>query len=111
MVYKMGRYGRFLACPNFPACRNTKAIVEELDVPCPKCGGKLVIRKSKRGRTFYGCDKYPECDFVSWERPVAENCPRCGSYMVAKQDKRGKYHQCSSDECGHRYELEEQNEE
>ncbi|MGI6705429.1 MAG: type I DNA topoisomerase [Clostridia bacterium] len=110
MVYKMGRYGRFLACPNFPTCRNTKAIVEELDVPCPKCGGKLVVRKSKRGRTFYGCDKYPECDFVSWERPVAENCPQCGSYMVAKQDKRGKYHQCSSEECRHRYEIKKENE-
>ena len=74
MVYKLGRYGRFLACPNFPECRNTKAIQVEIDAPCPKCGGKLLQKTSRKGRKFYGCERYPECDFVSWDMPVSEKC-------------------------------------
>ena len=101
MVIKTGPYGKFLACPNFPECRNTKPIVEEIDVPCPKCHSRIVVRKSKRGRKFYGCEKYPECDFVSWDPPVGESCPKCGSYMVAKDKRDGSVSiQCSNKECG-----------
>ena len=85
MVVKTGRYGKFLACPGFPECKNTKPIVEEIDVICPKCEkGSVVIRRSKRGRKFYGCSRYPDCDFVSWDLPVKDKCPNCGSYMVQK---------------------------
>ncbi|MPN36888.1 DNA topoisomerase 1 [bioreactor metagenome] len=101
MVYKMGRYGKFLACPNFPACRNTKAIVEKIDVPCPQCGATLIKRKSKRGKVFYGCERYPECSFVSWDRPAKEKCPNCGSLMVYKMGQNGGYTVCTNKECGH----------
>ena len=84
MVVKSGRYGKFLACPNFPECRNTKPIVEEVDADCPKCGGSIVVRRSKRGRKFYGCDNYPNCDFVSWDPLVKDKCPDCGSYMTKR---------------------------
>ena len=99
MVYKMGRFGRFLACPNFPDCRNTKAIVEKIDVPCPKCGAALIKRKSKRGKPFYGCERYPECDFVSWDKPAAEKCPKCGSMMVHKVGQHGVYTICTNKDC------------
>ena len=101
MVYKMGRFGRFLACPNFPACRNTKAIVEKIDVPCPKCGAALIKRKSKRGKVFYGCERYPECDFVSWDRPTKEKCPKCGGMMVHKMGQNGGYTLCTDKACGY----------
>ena len=101
MVYKMGRFGKFLACPNFPACRNTKAIVEKLLVPCPKCGAALIKRKTKMGKIFYGCERYPECDFVSWDMPSGENCPKCGAMMVNKIGPRGKYTACSNKDCGY----------
>lgn len=100
MVYKMGRFGKFLACPNFPECRNTKAIVEKIDVPCPKCGAALIKRKSKRGRPFYGCERYPECDFVSWDKPVKDKCPKCGSMMVSKAGQHGAYTMCTNKDCG-----------
>ncbi len=101
MVYKMGRFGRFLACPNFPECRNTKPIVEKLDVPCPKCGAALIKRKSKRGKPFYGCERYPECDFVSWDRPAVEKCPKCNAMMVHKMGQRGAYTMCTNKDCAH----------
>jgi len=102
MVYKTGRYGKFLACPNFPECRNTKPIVEEVDASCPKCGGAIVARKSKKGRKFYGCEKYPECDFVSWDLPVRERCPECGSLMVQKNTGPGqKKIVCTDKNCGY----------
>ena len=100
MVYKMGRFGKFLACPNFPDCRNTKAIVEKIDVPCPKCGAALIKRKSKRGKPFYGCERYPECDFVSWDKPTKEKCPKCGAMMVSKVGQRGAYTMCTEKDCG-----------
>ena len=100
MVYKMGRFGKFLACPNFPECRNTKAIVEKIDVPCPKCGAALIKRKSKRGKPFYGCERYPECDFVSWDKPAKEKCPQCGSMMVNKVGQHGAYTMCTNKDCG-----------
>ena len=99
MVYKLGRFGRFLACPNFPECRNTKAIQVEIEVPCPKCGGKLLEKTSRKGRKFYGCERYPECDFVSWEMPVKEKCPKCGSYMVFKRGKKENYYLCANEAC------------
>ena len=100
MVYKMGRYGRFLACPNFPDCRNTRPILTYIDTPCPKCGKRLLEKISKKNRKFYGCEAYPECDFVSWDQPVNEKCPQCGSYMVEKKNARGeKIYLCSSENC------------
>lgn len=107
MVIKHGRFGDFLACPGYPECKNTKPIVEELKVSCPKCGGKVVVRKSKKGRKFYGCSNYPECDFVSWFEPSDEKCTECGSYMVKKSSKsKGEYLECSNSECKHVKELE-----
>ena len=100
MVIKRGRYGKFLACPGYPECKNAKPIVEELDVPCPECGKKIVVKKSKKGKKFYGCSGYPECKFVSWNEPVNEKCPECNSYMVKKYSKKdGNYIQCSNSEC------------
>ncbi|GGE42063.1 DNA topoisomerase 1 [Pullulanibacillus camelliae] len=97
MVYKMGRYGKFLACSNFPECRNTKPILKKIGVQCPKCKeGEIVERKSKKRRNFYGCDRYPECDFVSWDKPIARPCPKCGEYLVEKKTKKGTVVQCSS---------------
>ncbi|MDP2858224.1 MAG: type I DNA topoisomerase [Bacillota bacterium] len=102
MVKKHGRYGEFLACPGFPECRNTRPIVQELDVACPQCGGALVVRKTKKGRTFYGCSNYPACNFISWDRPLAQACPECGSLLVEKR-ARGRTHiACSNKECGYR---------
>ena len=107
MVYKMSRYGKFLACPNFPACRHTQALPNNIGVPCPKCGAELLERISRKGRKFYGCEKYPDCDFVSWDRPVKEKCPVCGSYMVLKRGAKGVlYHLCANETCRHRVEVE-----
>ena len=100
MVYKMGRYGQFLACPNFPDCRNTKPILQYLDVPCPKCGQRLLVKMSKKNRRFYGCERYPECDFVSWDKPAGEKCPRCGQYMIEKRNNKGEaIHLCINENC------------
>lgn len=109
MVYKMGRFGKFLACSGFPECRNAKPIVKDVGVACPKCKkGRVVERRSKRGRIFYGCDTYPECDFVSWDQPVAEPCPNCGAMLVKKRSKNGATIQCT--ECGYKREEQEQEE-
>ncbi|WP_100373215.1 type I DNA topoisomerase [Bacillus sp. FJAT-45037] len=97
MVYKMGRYGKFMACSNFPECRNTKAIVKDIGVKCPTCKeGNIVERKSKKRRTFYGCDRYPECEFISWDKPISRECPKCQKMMVEKKTKKGVNVQCSS---------------
>ncbi|WP_026701049.1 type I DNA topoisomerase [Salibacterium aidingense] len=96
MVYKMGRYGKFMACSNFPECRNTKAIMKEIGVTCPKCKeGNVVERKSKKQRKFYGCDRYPECDFISWDKPVSRPCPKCDALLVEKKTKKGIHVQCT----------------
>lgn len=109
MVYKMGRFGRFLACPNFPDCRNTKPIVNYISTPCPRCGAKLMEKTSKKNRKFYGCERYPDCDFVSWEMPVAEKCPNCGAYMVEKRGRKGEiWHLCSNETCRHRVEVKQE---
>ncbi|KUJ31310.1 DNA topoisomerase I [Christensenella hongkongensis] len=102
MVYKTGRFGEFLACPNYPECKNTKPIVKQIDVPCPKCGGKVVIKRGgKSGKSFYGCENYPNCDFVSWDKPLEEKCPECGAYMVEAKFRYGgkPYKKCSNPEC------------
>ena len=91
MVYKHGKFGKFLACPNFPNCKNTMAIVKEAGVPCPKCGGAVIEKKTKRGKIFFGCKNYPECDFTSWDKPTTEKCPVCGGIMYEKLSGKRKY--------------------
>ncbi len=96
MVYKMGRFGKFLACSGFPDCRNTKPIIKGTGVVCPSCNtGNIVERRSKKGRVFFGCDRYPDCDFVSWDRPVGRNCPECGQMLITKTNRSGTVIQCS----------------
>lgn len=103
MVFKMGRYGKFMACSNFPDCRNTKAIVKEIGVKCPKCEeGNIIERKSKKRRIFYGCDRFPECDFLSWDKPLARKCPKCENMLVEKKLKKGVQVQCT--ECDYKEE-------
>ncbi|PIC78229.1 DNA topoisomerase I [Sporosarcina sp. P19] len=103
MVYKMGRYGKFMACSNFPDCRNTKAIIKPIGVKCPKCKeGEVVERKSKTKRIFFGCDQYPECDYVSWDKPISRPCPKCQHTMVEKRLKKGVQIQCT--ECDYKEE-------
>ncbi|MBS4207636.1 type I DNA topoisomerase [Bacillus sp. FJAT-50079] len=97
MVIKMGRFGKFMACSNFPDCRNTKAIVKQIGVTCPACKeGQVIERKSKKNRIFYGCDRYPECEFVSWDKPIERPCPKCDSLMVEKKLKKGIQVQCTA---------------
>ena len=96
MVYKQGRYGRFLACSGFPDCRNTKAIIHTIDVKCPKCGDEIVIRKGKK-KTFYGCKAYPECDFISFDKPVSRPCPKCNGLLIEKRTKKIEQIKCT--EC------------
>lgn len=108
MVYKMGRFGKFLACPNFPTCRNAKPILHYIDAPCPKCGSRLMEKTSKKNRKFFGCEKYPDCDFVSWEKPILEKCPKCGSYMVEKRGKRSEIiHLCANETCRYKETAQE----
>ncbi len=97
MVIKYGPHGRFLACPGFPECRNTKPYLEKIGVPCPVCGKEVVLRKTKKGRKYYGCEDNPECEFMSWQKPSLKKCPRCGSYMVEKGNKL----LCSDEKCGY----------
>ena len=98
MVIKTGRYGKFIACPGYPECKNVKKLVQENGAECPKCGGKVVVKKSKKGRVFYGCERYPECDFVSWDEPVKEKCPRCGKTLLRKKGKNPKLY-CITEGC------------
>lgn len=97
MVIKYGPHGKFLACPGFPECKNTKPYLEKIGVPCPKCGKEVVIKKTKKGRIYYGCEANPECDFMSWQKPSKLKCPKCGAYMVEKGNKL----QCSDEQCGY----------
>ena len=96
MVIKYGPHGKFLACPGFPECRNTKPYLEKIGVPCPKCGKDVVIRKTKKGRRYFGCEDNPECDFMTWQKPSAEKCPECGGVMVEK----GAKLVCMDNNCG-----------
>lgn len=97
MVVKYGPHGKFLACPGFPDCRNTKPYLEKIGVSCPKCGKEVVLRKTKKGRKYFGCEDNPECDFMSWSKPVTEKCPKCGGYMVIKGNKIA----CADAGCGY----------
>ncbi len=108
MVVKFGRYGKFIACSGYPECKNIKKIVHETGAECPKCGGKVVLKKTKRGRVFYGCSEYPNCDFVSWDEPTMEKCPRCGKTLLKKKGKHPKFY-CITPDCG--YEKVQENEE
>ena len=97
MVVKYGPHGKFLACPGFPECRNTKPYLEKIGVACPQCGKEIVLKKTKKGRKYYGCENNPECDFMSWSRPVEQKCPKCGGYMVVKGNKIA----CANEQCGY----------
>ncbi|MBR0119131.1 MAG: type I DNA topoisomerase [Eubacterium sp.] len=97
MVIKYGPHGKFLACPGFPECKNTKPYFEKIGVKCPKCGGEIVIKRTKKGRPYYGCENYPECDVMTWQRPSGEKCPKCGNLLVHKGNKLA----CSDDKCGY----------
>ena len=100
MVVKQGRFGKFLACPGFPECRNTKPLLVDTGVKCPKCGGSIVERKTRRGRKFYGCKNYPDCDYTTWDTPLKDTCPVCGSFMLKHQYKNGRaLVYCSNDDC------------
>ena len=97
MVVKYGPHGRFLACPGFPECRNTKPYLEKIGVKCPKCGGDVIMKKTKKGRRYYGCENNPDCDFMTWQKPSAEKCPKCGGYMLEK----GNRLVCAEEKCGY----------
>ena len=100
MVIREGRFGKFLACPNFPKCRNTNPILHPIGVICPKCGADILERKSKTGKVFYGCEKYPECDYTTWDKPLNEKCPDCGAMMVEHVERNGSKRKfCSNPEC------------
>ena len=104
MVIKIGRFGKFLACPGFPECKNTKKIVQATKGTCPLCGSKIVLKKSKKGRNFYGCDGYPDCNFMTWNAPVEDKCPKCGSTLFKKGVKSGKL-LCEKPHCGYERNL------
>ena len=107
MVIKYGPHGRFLACPGFPECRNTKPYFEKIGVACPKCGKDIVLKKTKKGRKYYGCENNPDCDFMSWQKPSKVPCPQCGGYMVEKGNKLV----CADEQCGYVMEKPETSEE
>ncbi len=97
MVVKYGPHGKFLACPGFPDCKNTKPYLEKIGVKCPKCEGEIILKKTKKGRKYYGCEHNPECDFMSWQRPSEKKCPKCGGYMLEKGNKL----MCADNQCGY----------
>ena len=107
MVIKYGPHGKFLACPGFPECKNTKPYVEKIGVPCPICGKDIVVKRSKKGRLYYGCENNPECEFMSWQRPSKEKCPSCGGYMLEKGNKLV----CADEHCGYVMAKPKENEE
>jgi len=99
MVIKMSRFGKFLACPGFPECKNTRPILEETGVNCPKCGGKVYIKKSKKGKKYLGCENNPTCNFMSWDMPSKESCPKCGNFLLKKYSGKKAQYKCSNEEC------------
>lgn len=106
MVVKVGRYGKFIACPGYPECKNVLKFVEKTGVKCPKCNGDVIVKHTKKKRVFYGCSNYPECDFVSWNEPVNERCPQCGGILFKKKDKKPKLY-CATEGCGFEKEFVE----
>lgn len=107
MVIKSGRFGKFLACPGYPECKNTKRIVSEMPGECPLCGAKILEKKSKKGKKFYGCEKNPECSFLSWDPPIAEHCPQCGKTLLKKSGRNGKIY-CSNESCSYERGLKDE---
>ena len=107
MVVKYGPHGKFLACPGFPECRNTKPYLEQIGVKCPKCGREVVLRKTRKGRKYFGCEDNPNCDFMSWQKPVEKKCARCGGYMIIK----GKRLVCADETCGYYEEYKKEEDE
>ena len=101
MVIKHGRFGEFLACSGYPDCKNTKPIINKIDVKCPDCGKDIVTRKSKKGRVFYGCSGFPECNKLYWNKPVNRKCPECSSLLMEKKSKTSNFI-CSNPECGYK---------
>ncbi len=101
MVYKLGRYGKFLACPGFPQCRNAKPIIKESGATCPKCGGKLLVKKSKKGKTYYGCEHNPTCEFMTWDMPLTQECPKCGGLLLENKFRGKKKIYCVNEKCGY----------
>jgi DNA topoisomerase-1 len=107
MVIKYGRFGKFMACKNYPECKNTKPLVNKTGITCPKCEtGEIILRKSKKGRVFYGCSNYPQCDFISWDKPSGDICTECSSYMVEKKNKSETKIVCSNKECKNEKKVE-----
>lgn len=106
MVVKVGRYGKFIACPGYPECKNVLKFVEKTGVKCPKCNGDVIVKHTKKKRVFYGCSNYPECDFVSWNEPVNERCPQCGGILFKKKGKKPKLY-CATEGCGFEKEFVE----
>ena len=101
MVVKVGRYGKFIACPGYPDCKNVKKYVENVGVKCPKCDGDVIIKRTGKGKIFYGCSNYPNCDFVSWYEPVDERCPNCGDILFKRKGKKGGVF-CQHEGCGYK---------
>ena len=99
MVIKNGRFGKFLACPGFPTCRNARPILEEAGVNCPKCGGRVLFKKTKKSRVYLGCESNPTCGFMTWDKPANENCPKCGNFLVKKFSGKKSSFKCSSEIC------------
>ena len=106
MVVKIGRYGKFIACPGYPECKNIMKFENKIGVPCPKCGNEIIVKKTKRGKEFYGCTNYPTCDFASWYEPIAEKCPQCGNILFKKTGKKITYF-CNAEGCGYSKKVEE----
>ena len=107
MVIKRGRYGKFIGCSGYPECKNIQKLVEEIGVTCPKCGGNVIKRQTKRKRDFYGCSNFPNCHFISWDEPLNEKCPKCGEILFKKNGKKIKIY-CKGEGCG--YERTSENE-
>ena len=106
MVIKMGRYGKFLACPGFPQCRNARPILEEAGVQCPQCGGKVLVKKTKKNKKYFGCENNPTCSFMTWDKPAGENCPKCGSFLIVKSSSKKSQLKCSKEDCDFTKEAE-----
>jgi len=100
MVIKQGRFGKFLACPGFPECRNARPIIEEAGVNCPKCGARVLVKKTRKGKKYFGCEKNPECDFMTWDKPSDQVCEKCGSFMTEKNSGKKKILKCANESCG-----------
>ena len=100
MVVKVGRYGKFIACPGWPECKNIIPYTEKVGVSCPDCGSDIIVRRTKKGKIFYGCSSFPKCNFMSWNEPTSEKCPQCGGILFKKKGKKETLY-CSKEGCGY----------